>query len=144
MEHCLREDLNEHAERTMAVLHPVKLVITKTVKVILYVVLILGILAIFVKAMGFGFDRMHEKRKAGLAAAAPKAPKTTLPPMPEPKPEGAPLPADTSAGTLQLIDVTEEEAAVVMAVVSHRSGIPLNRLQFNSIKAVPADGKDET
>ena len=45
---------------------------------------------------------------------------------------------------LKLIDVTEEEAAVVMAVVSHRSGIPLNRLQFNSIKAVPADGKDET
>ncbi len=111
---------------------------------IMIVFLILGILAIFVKAMGFGFDRMHEKRKAGLAAAAPKAPKTTLPPMPEPKPEGAPLPADTSAGTLQLIDVTEEEAAVVMAVVSHRSGIPLNRLQFNSIKAVPADGKDET
>ena len=111
---------------------------------IMIVFLILGILAVFVKAMGFGFDRMHEKRKAGLAAAAPKAPKTTLPPMPEPKPEGAPLPADTSAGTLQLIDVTEEEAAVVMAVVSHRSGIPLNRLQFNSIKAVPADGKDET
>ena len=28
LEHCLREDLNETAERTMAVLHPVKLVIT--------------------------------------------------------------------------------------------------------------------
>ena len=28
LEHCLREDLNAHAERTMAVLHPVKLVIT--------------------------------------------------------------------------------------------------------------------
>ena len=112
---------------------------------IMIVFLILGILAIFVKAMGFGFDRMHEKRKAGLAAAAPKAPKKTdLPPMPEPGTEGNPLPADTSAGTLQLIDVTEEEAAVVMAVVSHRSGIPMNRLQFNSIKAVPADGKDET
>lgn len=111
---------------------------------ILIVFLILGILAIFVKAMGFGFDRMHEKRRAKMAAAAPEAPKTTLPPMPEAKPEGDPLPADTSAGTLKLIDVTEEEAAVVMAVVSHRSGIPLNRLQFNSIKAVPADGKDET
>ena len=111
---------------------------------IMIVFLILGILAIFVKAMGFGFDRMHEKRKAGLAAAAPKADETTLPPTPDEIPESAPLPADTSAGTLKLIDVTEEEAAVVMAVVSHRSGIPLNRLQFNSIKAVPADGKDET
>ena len=28
LEHCLREDLNENAERTMAVLHPVKLIIT--------------------------------------------------------------------------------------------------------------------
>lgn len=111
---------------------------------IMIVFLILGILAIFVKAMGFGFDRMHEKRRAGLAAAAPTAQETTLPPMPDEKPEGAPLPPDTSAGTLKLIDVTEEEAAVVMAVVSHRSGIPLNRLQFNSIKAVPADGKEET
>ncbi len=28
LEHCLREDLNEHAERTMAVLHPIKLIVT--------------------------------------------------------------------------------------------------------------------
>ena len=28
LEHCLREDLNETAERTMAVLHPVKLIVT--------------------------------------------------------------------------------------------------------------------
>ena len=28
LEHCLREDLNAHAERTMAVLHPVKLTVT--------------------------------------------------------------------------------------------------------------------
>ena len=108
---------------------------------IMIVFLILGILAIFVKAMGFGFDRMHEKRKAGLAAAAPTAPEATTP-VPDALPTGVPLPADTSAGTLKLIDVTEEEAAVVMAVVSHRSGIPLNRLQFNSIKAVKDDGKD--
>ena len=28
LEHCLREDLNEHAQRVMAVLHPVKLILT--------------------------------------------------------------------------------------------------------------------
>ena len=28
LEHCLREDLNEHAQRAMAVLHPIKLTIT--------------------------------------------------------------------------------------------------------------------
>ncbi len=30
--------------------------------------------------------------------------------------------------------IGEEQAAVVMAVVSYKTGIPLNRLQFNSIK----------
>ena len=105
---------------------------------ILIVFMILSILAVFVKIMGTAFDRAHETRRARMAAAAP-APS----PLPKkPVETGAPLPADTSAGTLQLTDVTEEEVAVVMAVVSHRSGIPLNRLQFNSIKAVKDDGKD--
>ena len=104
---------------------------------ILIVFMILSILAVFVKTMGFGFDKLHEKRRANYLANAPKG--TALPTK---KPEGAPLPADTSAGTLKLIDVTEEEAAVVMAVVSHKSGVPLNRLRFNSIKAVGDDGKE--
>ena len=34
----------------------------------------------------------------------------------------------------ELIGVSEKEAAVVMAVVSHKTGIPLNRLRFDSIK----------
>lgn len=108
---------------------------------ILIVFLILGILAVFVKIMGFGFDRLHETRRKKMAAAAPRPAPAPAQPAP---PAGTPLPADTSAGTLKLIDVTEEEAAVIMAVVSHRSGIPLNRLQFNSIKAVSEDGKDKS
>lgn len=106
---------------------------------ILIVFVILGILAVFVKAMGFGFDRLHETRRARMLANAPKGGSAPLPKQP---PQGAPLPADTSAGTLKLTGVTEEEAAVVMAVVSHNSGIPLNRLRFNSITAVEQDGKE--
>lgn len=34
----------------------------------------------------------------------------------------------------QLIGVDDKEAAVVMAVVSHKTGIPLNKLRFESIK----------
>ena len=35
-----------------------------------------------------------------------------------------------------LFDVDEKTAAVIMAIVSNESGIPLNRLQFKSIKAI--------
>jgi len=44
--------------------------------------------------------------------------------------------ADTSAGQLKLIDVDEKTAAIIMAIVSHESKIPLSELQFKSIKAL--------
>ena len=94
------------------------------------VFLILGILAIFVKSMGGVFDKINEKKKMPVAA-----------PKPMPSAAGVPLPPNQSEGTIELVNVTEEEAAVVMAVVSHRSGIPLNRLQFNSIKLLEEEEK---
>lgn len=56
------------------------------------------------------------------------------------KPEQA-VPAETqdagfSAGQLKLIDVDEKTAAIIMAIVSHESKIPLSELQFKSIKAL--------
>ncbi len=42
-----------------------------------------------------------------------------------------------AAGELKLIDTDEAEAAAIMAIVSHQSGIPLNRLQFRSIRLLP-------
>lgn len=38
-----------------------------------------------------------------------------------------------SSGDLELVGVDEKTAAVIMAIVSNKSGIPLNRLQFKSI-----------
>ncbi len=89
----------------------------------LIVFLILGILAIFVKGMGKVFDGINEKKKP-----APM-PKVTTPVT-----AGVPLPENQSEGSIELVNVSEEDAAVIMAIVSHRSGIPLNRLKFNSIK----------
>jgi Na+-transporting methylmalonyl-CoA/oxaloacetate decarboxylase gamma subunit len=43
--------------------------------------------------------------------------------------------ADYSAGELKLKNVDEKTAAMVMAIVSHESGIPLNELVFKSISA---------
>jgi len=41
-----------------------------------------------------------------------------------------------SAGTLVLKDVDESTAAMIMAIVSDESGIPLERLIFRSIKLI--------
>ena len=54
------------------------------------------------------------------SAAAPAAP--------------APVPAAPAAVVLEGID--ETQAACVMAIVSHETGIPLDELVFKSIKAV--------
>jgi len=39
-------------------------------------------------------------------------------------------------GTLNLYKTDEKTAAVIMAIVSKESGVPLNRLKFNSIKLI--------
>ena len=44
-------------------------------------------------------------------------------------------------GEVDLIGVDEKTAAVVMAIVSQQSEIPLNRLQFKSIKLVENNEK---
>jgi oxaloacetate decarboxylase (Na+ extruding) subunit gamma len=49
------------------------------------------------------------------------------------KPAASPIPAGTG---LKLINVDEKTAALVMAIVSHESGIPLPELVFTSIKLV--------
>ena len=92
----------------------------------LIVFAVLGLIALFVKAMGKTFDAAAKKKTAN--APLPPAANT---PSEAPAPA---LPENESAGQLVLTDVTEEEAALIMAIVSHRSGVPLNRLQFNSIR----------
>ena len=47
---------------------------------------------------------------------------------------GVPMPAGMNQGELELIGTDEKTAAIIMAIVSDKSGIPLNRLAFKSIK----------
>lgn len=62
----------------------------------------------------------------------------------EPKKSAAEIPAEqktetipeANAGELKLIGVEEKTAAMIMAIVSDESGIPLSELQFKSIKAL--------
>jgi Na+-transporting methylmalonyl-CoA/oxaloacetate decarboxylase gamma subunit len=53
--------------------------------------------------------------------------------------EEASEPAPPSVYTkseLKLIDVDERTAALIMAIISHESGIPLSELEFSSIKLI--------
>ena len=94
----------------------------------LIVFIMLGILALFVKGMGRVFDTLMQKKKP--APVVPNHPSHSAAPA---VPQGTPLPDGVSAGEIRLSGVSDEEAACVMAIVSHKTGIPLNRLQFNSI-----------
>ncbi len=71
--------------------------------------------------------------KAISSKKAVEEPKKAAPATPAAAP-AAPINAPgTSSGDLELVGVDEKTAAVIMAIVSDKSGIPLNRLQFTSI-----------
>lgn len=55
---------------------------------------------------------------------------------------GVPMPDGMNEGEVELIDTDEKTAAVIMALVSHNSGIPLNRLSFKTIKLLDEKGAD--
>ncbi len=92
---------------------------------IVIVLVELGILAVLIQGISKivrALEGAVSKKSAAPAAAAPA-------------PAAAPAvaPAAPSAG-VQLVGVDEPTAAVIMAIVSNESGIPLNRLSFKSIK----------
>ena len=87
----------------------------------LLVFLILGVIALFVRLLGTLFKDKNKK-----SATAP-VPQTAVPATAAP-------PSNRSDGTLTLTNVTEEEAALIMAIVSNNTGVPLSRLRFDSIR----------
>lgn len=83
------------------------------------VIVILAIIALFIKAIAAIFDKTSETAKAP-AATTPAAP-------------AAPAAQPAQSG-VELVGVDEPTAAVIMAIVSHQSGISLDRIAFKSIK----------
>ena len=86
---------------------------------------IIAILIILVSKVIRAIEGAAKKKAPEVpAAAAPSAP------------AGVPMPAGMNQGELELINTDEKSAAIIMAIVSDKSGIPLNRLSFKSIKLV--------
>ena len=92
-----------------------------------YAVVFFGLilLMLVVTALGKSFTA---KSKAPVASA-PAAPVPAAAPVEAPAAPG-------SAGKLKLHDVEPKTAAMIMAIVAHQTGKPLNELRFLSIKEV--------
>lgn len=100
---------------------------------LLVVIAILAVIAVLIllisKIMGAATKAFSKKKPETYPVKETAAP-------PAAKPAGRELPETQSQGTLQLENVDEPTAAVIMAIVSNQSGIPLNRLAFKSIKLI--------
>ena len=92
-----------------------------------YAVVFIGLIALMAVITIVG-KIMAGKAKA--EAAAPAEASSEKPNLPE---------AAGSAGELKLHDVSERDAAMLMAIVAHKTGKPLNTLRFRSIKEVKKD-----
>lgn len=101
---------------------------------IIVVLIILSILAVLVVLLSKGVRAVIKTDKK--ADETPITVKDEATASTASKKSGTPLPDNQSVGTLELYKTDEKTAAVIMAIISNQSGIPLNRLQFNSIKLI--------
>ena len=108
----------------ISVLDALMIALSGIVIVFLMLALLWGVLAVISRVMGV--LEKHTAHPASVSAAAPAAA----------APAAAPAPAPAPAPQVKLEGVSEVEAACVMAIVSHETGIPLDQLVFKSIKAV--------
>ena len=98
----------------------------------LTVVCILALIALFIKLIAFIFSSIEKKKEKKVTTVISPVEHETAPAHPA----GSPLPETESQGELELIGVDEPTAAMLMALVSYKTEIPLNRLAFRSIKLV--------
>lgn len=106
----------------ISVLDALMIALSGIVIVFLMLALLWGVIAVISRVMGV--LEKHTAHPASVSAAAPAAAASAAAPAPAPVPQ------------VKLEGVSEVEAACVMAIVSHETGIPLDQLVFKSIKAV--------
>lgn len=106
----------------ISVLDALMIALSGIVIVFLMLALLWGVIAVISRVMGV--LEKHTAHPASVSAAAPAAAAPAAAPAPAPVPQ------------VKLEGVSEVEAACVMAIVSHETGIPLDQLVFKSIRAV--------
>ena len=108
--------------------------------VVLIVLIVLAVLVLLIsKGVRAAQGKGQQAEEATAAATTPVSVAQSAAPAASaaaPVVNGVPLPENQSAGQLELYDCDEKSAAVIMAIISNESGIPLNHLEFKSIKAI--------
>lgn len=99
------------------------------IAVVMIILALLAVLVVILSKLIRAVESASKKKENKSAVAAPVSGKKA-------ESKGTALPDTQSAGDLELYKTDEKTAAVIMAIVSNESGIPLNRLQFNSIKLI--------
>lgn len=91
---------------------------------VLVILAIIAVLIIGVSKLIRAIEAAANKGKSESAAPSAAVPQEVA----------APSAKDTMTGELKLVGTDDKTAAIIMAIVSDKSGIPLNRLSFKSIK----------
>ena len=107
------------------------------VAVLGYAVVFFGLILLMLVVMAMGKAFMAKDAKTAKAAPAPKAAAApaaavSVAAVADPTADAAP----GTAGQLKLYDTPPKTAAMIMAIVAHQMGKPLNELRFISIKEV--------
>ena len=113
--------------RLPAVLEQLPTALTGFIVVLSMLAIIAIAILVFSKVM-YSFSKKKGEKETVVETSANNVAGATV--------SGTPLADGNSAGKLDLVDVDESTAAIIMAIVSDQSGIPLNRLNFKSIKKV--------
>lgn len=102
--------------------------ISVVMMILAVIAVIIVILSKIIRAVESGFKGATSTAEIGGTASAPAA---------KPMPEGM------NNGEVELVGTDEKTAAVIMAVVSQKTEIPLNRLSFKSIKLLDENKKGD-
>ena len=97
-----------------------------------YVVVFIGLVLLMAVIVIVGKIMVAAMKKKAAVPAAPAPVSAPAPAAEAPKKELAP----GSAGGVKLYDVSERDAAMIMAIVANELGKPLNEIRFKSIREV--------
>ncbi|MBQ2842047.1 MAG: hypothetical protein IJE72_03330 [Clostridia bacterium] len=117
------------AEKINLTMSETLLVAVAGIAVVLLELAIIAILIVFLSKIIRALEGKLRPDSDNAASPAATAAFVAAPPIPA-------APVAYTPGRTQLIDVDEPTAAVVMALVSKESGIPLERLSFRTIRGI--------